>query len=222
MKKKSQVQRKKRSVAKTAERREELRSALIDAAERTISRRGLAGLKARDLAEEVGCALGAIYTVFPDLDSLILAVNARTLAQFERFVKERAPAAARGSRHPAVDSLVDLALAYLTFAVENHPRWRALFEHRLNSPDEKIPAWYAEEQARLFRLVEAPLRELQPGLGEEELALFARTMFSGVHGIVSLGLDAKLMALPAPVLEDQVRKFVRILAAGLIHAPLTG
>lgn len=47
------------------ERRERLRMALIDAAEATIAADGLAALKARDLAREVGCALGAIYTAFP-------------------------------------------------------------------------------------------------------------------------------------------------------------
>ena len=41
-------------------------------------------MKARPLAEAAGCALGAIYTVFPDLDALILAVSARTLARLER------------------------------------------------------------------------------------------------------------------------------------------
>ena len=71
---------------RNADRRERLRTALIDAAEATIAAEGLAALKARDLAKEVGCALGAIYTAFPDLDALILTVNLRTLALFERAI----------------------------------------------------------------------------------------------------------------------------------------
>ena len=67
----------------TEERREQLRGALIDAAETAIAEGGLSALKARDLARTVGCALGAIYTVFPDLDALILSVNLRTLHLFE-------------------------------------------------------------------------------------------------------------------------------------------
>jgi hypothetical protein len=46
--------------------------------------------------------------------------------------------------------------------------------------------------------------------------LLARTMFSAVHGVVSLSLDAKLPSLPASVLSDQVRRFVGIVAAGLV------
>ena len=208
-------------MAKTAERREELRSALIQAAERIIATRGLGALRARDLAEEVGCALGAIYTVFPHLDSLVFEVNSRTLRLFEEFVAEtgsRMSVADDGSP-PPIGQLVRLALIYLDFAEANHPRWRALFDHRINAPDESIPPWYAGEQARLFTLVEGPLRDLRPDLGAEELALFARTMFSGVHGVVSLGLDAKLMALPADVLREQVSRFVRVLGAGLAGKP---
>ena len=59
-------------------RRENLRESLVDAAERTITEQGLAQLKARALAQEVGCALGAIYNVFPDLAALIMAVNSRS------------------------------------------------------------------------------------------------------------------------------------------------
>ena len=66
--------------SKAAERRDKLRDALIDAAERTLETQGLRALRARDLAAEVGCAVGAIYNAVADLDELIYAVNARTLA----------------------------------------------------------------------------------------------------------------------------------------------
>jgi AcrR family transcriptional regulator len=209
---------KSRKPTRTAERRQELRAALIEAAERIIAARGLAGLKARELADEVGCALGAIYTVFPHLDSLVFEVNARTLALFEQFLEESRgqPVGDNEIDHPATGRLLHLALAYLEFAAGNQPRWRALFEHRISAAEERVPEWYAGEQARLFSLVEGPLRDIRPDLPPEKLMLFARTMFSGVHGIVSLGLDAKLMALPVDVLRRQVGEFVRVLGRGLV------
>ena len=70
---------------KAVARRRKLRDALITAAERTIAAEGLRGLKARELAYKVGCAVGAIYNVFDDLDDLIFAVNALTLEQLERM-----------------------------------------------------------------------------------------------------------------------------------------
>src|SRR4051794_14510015 len=72
----------------TSERRQQLRVALVDAAERVIAERGLRQLKARNLAQAVGCALGAIYNVFPDLDGLVLEVNLRTLALFEVYLAQ--------------------------------------------------------------------------------------------------------------------------------------
>src|SRR6478672_11581799 len=75
-----------RMLMNTATRREHLRDALIDAAARTIAKDGLSGLKARALADEVGCAVGAIYNVVADLDELVLLVNARTLAELESIM----------------------------------------------------------------------------------------------------------------------------------------
>jgi AcrR family transcriptional regulator len=204
--------------AKTAERRLELKGALIDAAERAISGGGLAALRARDLAAEVGCAVGAIYNVFPNLDALVFEVNARTLRAFEAFLAEAPSAPPRSSENAAAAELVHLALVYLAFAVAHRPRWRALFEHRMAEAGE-TPAWYLGEQARLFALVEGPLALLRPDLDRHRLMLFARTLFSGVHGIVSLGLDAKLVALPPAALQEEVRTFVRVVGAGLLAAP---
>src|SRR6516164_10889056 len=60
-----------------------LREQLIDAAERTIASKGLAALRARDLARETGCAVGTIYNVFEHLDELVLCVGSRTLAMLD-------------------------------------------------------------------------------------------------------------------------------------------
>jgi AcrR family transcriptional regulator len=203
---------------KTAERREELKGALIEAAERVIGTRGLEALRARDLATEVGCAIGAIYNVFPNLDALIIEVNARTLRSFERYLADAAKTPPRSGENPAIAELVQLALVYLAFAVAQRPRWRALFEHRMAEPG-KVPAWYLDEQARLFGLVERPLARLRPDLDDKALMLLAGTLFSGVHGIVSLGLDEKLIALPAAALEEELRKFVRLVGLGLVVTP---
>src|SRR5690242_17828165 len=63
----------------TDQRRAHLRDVLVGAAERTITQHGPGSLRARALAEEAGCAVGAIYNVVEDLDDLVLLVNARTL-----------------------------------------------------------------------------------------------------------------------------------------------
>jgi AcrR family transcriptional regulator len=199
----------------SSDRRARLREDLIDAAEKRIADAGLGGLKARDLARDVGCALGAIYNVFPDLDALILAVNGRTLALFEAHLDESVEGTeADGAAERAVDDLVRLARAYLTFALEHRRRWQALFQHRLAEGAE-LPDWYRAQQATLFSRVEEPVRRLLPGLDAQSCALLGRSVFSATHGVVSLGLDEKLATLPPQILRDQLDIVVRAIGNGL-------
>src|SRR5215470_7398397 len=138
----------------TDQRRARLRDALVAAAEQTITQQGLGSLRARALAEEVGCAVGAIYNVVEDLDDLVLLVNARTLAALERdlVAADRAGEPAEGP-NAAIARLVRMAIAYLDFAAAQTPRWRTLFEHRMPAGRD-VPAWYREQQQRLFAYVE--------------------------------------------------------------------
>ncbi len=196
----------------TASRREQLREDLIDVAARTIAEQGVFGLKARTLADEVGCAVGAIYNVVADLDELILLVNARTLAELEKTMS----AAAAPGRGPdwAIEHLVKLALAYLDFAASHRKQWQALFEHRL-PPGQRLPEWYQRELERLFEYVERPVEELQPDLIRARRELLARSLFSAVHGLVALGLEEKLQFIPLPALREQVTTIVTALGFGL-------
>jgi len=200
------------SETKAAERRRRLRDALIDAAERAIEKDGLRGLKARDLAHEVGCAVGAIYNAVTDLDDLVYAVNARTLAALEDRLTAAGAAGKAGK--DAAGRLVQLALAYLDYAAANTRRWRAVFDHQPMT-DRGLPDWYLADQMRLFSYVEAPLKVLQPKADAARRALIARSLVSAVHGVVVLGLEEKLQRIPLPTLREQVTLLSRALAKGL-------
>ncbi|MBW0004346.1 MAG: TetR/AcrR family transcriptional regulator [Hyphomicrobiales bacterium] len=205
-----------RSAVPAAERRGELREKLTQAALRLIEAHGLAGVKARPLAQAAGCALGAIYTVFPDLDALILAVSARTLARLEAHLDASAiqPAPDAPPREAARQKLVALALAYLDFAYAHRAIWRALFEHRL-SEGRAVPEWMVENQSRLFRRVEALLGPLVPRLDAAQRALLARSLFSAVHGQVLLGLEEKLGVMAFATLREEVERLVFATIRGL-------
>jgi AcrR family transcriptional regulator len=205
-----------KSAVATGARRGELKERLTDAASRLIEAKGLASVKARPLAEKAGCALGAIYTVFPDLDALILAVSARTLARLEAHLDAIAVevAAEASPREAARQRLVALALAYLDFAFAHRASWRALFEHRL--PEGRpVPEWMVAEQARLFGKVEVLLGPLVPHMGVAQRAMLARSLFSAVHGLVLLGLEEKLGVMPFAMLREEVERLVSAMARGL-------
>jgi AcrR family transcriptional regulator len=190
----------------TEERRAGLRQALLEAAERTIAAEGLKSLKARRLAVEANCAIGQIYNVWPDLDGLIIAVNARTLDDLDAVLTAAAP---EGAEARAV--LLAQADAYLEFASGNAQRWRAVFEHRLAGGRE-LPSWYREQQARLFSHVDRPLRTLVPGVAHADRGDLGRAIFSAVHGVVWLGLEQLL----GPQGHDDLRRQLRTVMGAIV------
>ena len=197
-------------MSKALERRAKLREDLILAAERSISAGGLAGLKTRDLAREIGCANGAVYNLVDDVDELILLVGSRTLARLDAALTE---AESAGPPSPAA-TLVRIAVAYCDFASENLELWRALFEHRM-TPGKPIPEWAVSEQMNLFRHIYAPLATLFPRRSPEELGVTARSLFSAVHGMVLLGLEQKLIAVPIEALRREIAAIVKAMVEGL-------
>jgi AcrR family transcriptional regulator len=198
----------------TAGRRDRLREALVAAAEDTIAKGGLVELRARTLAEKAGCAVGAIYNAVTDLDELVLLANIRTLAALEQELSAaRDGDEGSGTTKSAIAQLVRLAHAYLAFAAANTFRWRALFDHQM--PGRDIPDWYRDAQHRLFRHVEEPLRILQPRATSKRRALLARSLFSAVHGLVRLGLEEKLQAVPVTALREQITFVITAIGRGM-------
>lgn len=192
---------------KAALRRAQLRETLIDVAETRIAADGLAALKARDVAKEAGCALGAIYTHFEDMQALIMAVNGRTFRRLGTHVTE-----AIDSRRPENpnDQLIVMSHAYLGFAAENTTLWRALFDLEM-STEGPVPDWYLHELAQVFALIAAPLAQIYPEKSREELDLSVRGLFSAVHGIVLLGLERRISAVPM----DQIEHMISDLLSGI-------
>ena len=189
--------------------KEDLRERLIAAATTLIEEHGVRGLRARDIAEKAGCALGGLYTVFTDLDMLIFSVHARTLKRMESELGQAVPLQASPR-----ETFRRLALAYLLFAQQNRRLWTALFEHTL--PDGvATPHSHIEQQAFLIELIAKPLAGAMPGTDAETLALRARTLFAAVHGVVWISLEDRFTGIASGKLEQEVGALADILAEGI-------
>ena len=197
-------------MSKTLERREKLRCELILVAERSIGAKGMAGLKTRELARDIGCANGAVYNLVEDMDELILLVGSRTLERLDASLT----AAESDGPASAGETLARIAVAYCDFAADNLELWRALFEHRM-APGKPIPEWAIEQQMELFRHIYRPLATLFPQRSAAELSVTARSLFSAVHGMVALGLEQKLIAVPVDALRAEIAIIVRAMIRGL-------
>jgi AcrR family transcriptional regulator len=195
--------------AKRQERREDLRIRLIEAATARIVSGGLQNLRARDVTADAGCALGALYNAFADLDDLIMHVNSETLKRLDAAIG----VAIRDVGDPG-EVLRLLALGYLAFARENRALWRALFEHHL--PDNVAqPHWQLAEHEALIEHIVDPLSELQPSLNDKELRIRSRSLFAAVHGIISISLEGRFVGIAEAALATEVGRFVEIMVAGL-------
>ena len=180
---------------------------LIEIARRSIATKGLRSLKVRDVAEAADCSIGSVYNEFGDFDGLILTVNRETVQALTTRLK------AVPSGDP-VGQLHGLAAAYLDFATEQANLLRSLFEHRMEG-DRPFPEDILSMVMQAFALMHEPLVRLLPDRDPEEVALLSRMMFSAVHGIISLGLEERMVAVPPAKLRQQVAQFVDTQLAGL-------
>ncbi len=188
--------------------RANLKERMVDAASRQIAEKGLSGFRARDVAAEVRCALGGIYNVFDDLDTLILHVNANTLDQLQEAFSTATSVADPTSRLKA------LARIYADFARGNQRRWDALFDHRL-AGGKGPPDWLAARYALLLDHVIKPLKTLFPDWNDAVLHRRSRTMFGAAHGLVTISLQKRFFGLD----EVQLRQELDMLVDALVAEP---
>jgi AcrR family transcriptional regulator len=180
---------------------------LIEIARGLIASKGLRSLKVRDVAEAADCSIGSVYNEFGDFDGLILTVNRETV----QALTDRLTAVP--SDDP-VRQLHGLADTYLAFAAEHANLLRSLFEHRMEN-DRPFPEDILLMVMNAFSLMHAPLVRLLPDRDQEDVALLARMMFSAVHGIISLGLEERMVAVPPAMLRERLVQFVDTHLAGL-------
>ncbi|WP_027259345.1 TetR/AcrR family transcriptional regulator [Leisingera aquimarina] len=190
---------------KVEARKAALREKLVDAAEIRIARDGAGALRARDLAQDAGCALGAIYNAFDDLNAIIMAVNGRTFRGLGAAVRASVEDA---DAEPPTRRLILMSNAYLHFAIANTNLWRALFDLQMTA-EGPVPDWYLEALEGLFANIARPVGELFPGMGAEETGLMVRALFSSVHGIVLLGLERRISGVPPEQIETMIAQVLR-------------
>src|SRR5258705_1588292 len=180
---------------------------LLEIARDLIASKGLRSLKVRDVAEAADCTIGRVYNEFGDFDGLILTVNRETVrALTARLVAVPA--------EDPVRQLHGLAGSYLTFAADHANLLRSLFEHRMED-DRPFPEDILLMVMQAFALMHEPMVRLLPDRDPEEVALLARMMFSAVHGIISLGLEERMVAVPPEKLRQQLAQFVDTHLAGV-------
>jgi AcrR family transcriptional regulator len=183
------------------ERRAALRIKLIEIAENKIEQDGLGSVTARYLSGQAGCALGAIYNIFDDLNELFMAVNLRTFEKLGGQVKMSLDALDNPDPHQQLNAM---AQEYINFAIQNTKRWLALFDIEMTA-DSNVPDYYQNSLAALMQIIAVPMGRVYPSKPPTEIALITKTVFSSVHGIVLLGVQRRLSGVPDEELKEMVQ-----------------
>jgi AcrR family transcriptional regulator len=157
-----------------------LRSALLDAAERTVRERGVENLSLRELAREIGVSHGAPRRHFPDRQALL---DALAETGFERLGAELR-AAADGAGDEFQPRLEATATAYIRFATANPALLDLMFatKHRATEPSLHEAMERAFSVMMDLILQGQAIGRLQPG-DPERVGL---VLFSTIQGIAAL------------------------------------
>ncbi len=190
--------------------REELREIALQAAEHLVAEHGLAGLSTRKVVGRIGYTVGSLYMVFRNQDDLIAQMNERTLEALQNHLT-----AAIADHPPPAAAIRALARAYIAFALAQTHRWLAIYEHRMPE-GQPLPESFTDKVTRMFELVQQQLALLGPQRSPEDIALAARALWSGVHGICILGLDQKLEMAGGRPIQDVTGSLLDHYLAGFV------
>lgn len=164
--------------------REEIRTRILDAARELFAAEGVEAVTMRRIAERIEYSPTAIYFHFRDKDALLAELcdcDFRTFAQqFIEIAKIPDP----------VERLKAAGRAYVAFGLENQSHYRLMFmtPKLANAKTDFSNKGNPEEDAYAF--LKGIVSELvargrfRDGLGDADL--LAQTIWSAVHGVVSL------------------------------------
>ncbi|MBJ7417552.1 MAG: TetR family transcriptional regulator, partial [Niveispirillum sp.] len=140
--------------------RAELAKAVLHEARKLVADHGLSALTARTLAQAVGCSVGTLYNLYPNLDTVRLHLNAELLDRLQVVMAAADEAVAADA---AVETrLLALAKAYLSFARSNLNLFQTLIDNRPPVLTEPLPDWLLERIVRLRRGIEMAVAPLIP------------------------------------------------------------
>lgn len=163
-----------------AESKARTRTALLDAAQRVVARKGYAGAGVDEIAAEAGYSVGALYSNFRNKEELLLAlVSDRAhghVADAAKLLAEGPdtdPMSALSRQLVAVADADDLSLLqseFWAYAVRN-PQVRDRVAAQLRGPHDALSALVGEQRAR----------DDEPwAAGDDEIATVVLALFQGL------------------------------------------
>ena len=191
----------------------DLKNALIKAGVEILAKDGVSGLSLRKVASKAGVSHAAPYSHFADKQALIAAISTEGFRQ----LYERVSAVAEEYKTKPSSQLVEVAWAYVQFAMDDRDRFKVMFSGILEK-EREYPEFVVEAQ-RNFQLVKMIVEANQAAgkLRSGPSDLVALSAWGIIHGFIMLLLESQISHT---VLEQMsLRELVEFQLAQIILKP---
>jgi len=180
-----------------------LRTALLERAERTVRERGVHALSLRELARDAGVSHGAPRRHFPDRDALL---DALAVSGFERLGAELERAVAAASRD-AGGRLHALARAYVAFATRDPALLELMFATKHRAGAEHVLA--EADRSLAIALAVIASAQLDGELVAGDAQQITQFVFATVHGLATMANGGMLGGEDvAAVVDDAIERLL--------------
>jgi AcrR family transcriptional regulator len=181
-----------------------LRTALLERAERILRERGVGELSLRELAREVGVSHGAPRRHFPDRQALLDALAYDGFARLSAELRGAVDGAGDGFQ----PRLQAAAAAYVRFATRDAALLALMFASKHGEPSQELHEAAESAFAVMLRLIEEGQEEGAIERGETERV--GLVMFATIQGIAALVTSAIVQADQLDELvADAIAHFLR-------------
>jgi AcrR family transcriptional regulator len=164
---------------------EDARAAILAAAGRLFAEKGYEGVSMRAVAAEAGCALGALYTVFPNKRALLRDIWEGAFSQLLAAVRRDAEGTGA-----AKDRLRALLLTLIRFWQENPDHYRSIFliQDQVATPEE---AYFVDQSQALPQMMALAVGVIEAAQSAGAIApgdpvALLEVLFAGTQGVALL------------------------------------
>ncbi len=173
-----------------------LKEALVIAGMEILSERGIEGLSLRTVAKRVGVSHTAPYNHFSDKQALLAAISTAGHVQLYQALSDTFEKFKLSSS----EILVEIAWAYMQFALDDPGRFKLMFSGALEEEREH-PDYLAITQKNISLFEEIiQYCQMKGQISEGNVEIVAIKLWSSVHGFVNLVIEDQF---PADYLHDK-------------------
>ena len=183
----------------------ELRTALLDAAEKALNEDPYRTISIRSLASELGVSATAPHAHFKNKADLLAALATRG---FVKLRQETVPGQESALSYP--ERIEHLARAYLNFSVRNVGLYKLMFATGVK-PVDYPDLWQASRAS--YGVLRDTLSDMHPEESTEEIDKRALAAWGMVHGVSSLLSEERI---PDDIISDRSTEALARLVAKTI------